>query len=737
MALAQPTASASSHAARELGDLLASIEVHGDWSVVESTARSLANALRTRGGPLDEHTALGKTLLPQTISSLLKTALEGSCIPDDARAPAVLELLRVSANLCMDHDENRGHLLDVNFPETAVMLLEGYAELLPQSPSSDPLPLSDVHLKIIRIAVGALVNLSLGYEPIQKRLISLEVPETLLRLSIAVYPPGSWLSVKGTESSPISTENWMIRKVITDWTWRTISGLKDNQAQPSFFGTDLLPYLVSPLKVFVPPFPSPENLLYTDPDTCNPLLATDVEVLEEVCQLIEGMTMDIEDVRLDLARGIVENEEQPCLALMLDFIESAEYLPFWEEHDLPTEEVNRWKRAVDFCKTAVIRSVVEVSGEDGNLDVLWNDAVQESAFVSRMLSWLQATQSHDDLVICAALSLGNLVRQENRSIVLVKEPISITPHLVKRLMPSTDIKVKHGVIGLLKHLAQSPSIRGILGDAQVLRALRTCEVFSDKADVAEPVQMSAINLAKHLCTNNVTNSIACVLDKNNEDLSTSCLNQVLALSRRSDAVHVKSEGARVLVNVIKSLCSSSGDLRDSRRQEAIKSVTNSESATILAQLLGRSTHSSKHVILLNESIFSMCLLALQSNGALCVLDAVVAELPKEVNPPSRQNSLNAYPGNDLSSPITGPRTVLDVFAMILKNPDRRFPPELRANLCRLLGELGRESLKTGSGGREVEVERVRAATQSTLEAIQSTPDSLVLNFAARKALEAW
>lgn len=51
----------------------------------------------------DEHTALGKTLLPQTVNSLLKTALEGSRIPDDARAPAVLELLRVSANLCMDH----------------------------------------------------------------------------------------------------------------------------------------------------------------------------------------------------------------------------------------------------------------------------------------------------------------------------------------------------------------------------------------------------------------------------------------------------------------------------------------------------------------------------------------------------------------------------------------------------------------------------------------------------------
>lgn len=217
---------------------------------------------------------------------------------------------------------------------------------------------------------------------------------------------------------------------------------------------------------------------------------------------------------------------------------------------------------------------------------------------------------------------------------MVKEPVSITPSLVRHLTPTTDIKVKHGVIGLLKHLAQSQPIRAILGEARVLESLRTCEVFGDKADIAEPVQMSAINLAKHLCTANgnscfeclyscanmppVANSIVCVMDMTNGEPSTSCLNQVLALSRRSDAVHVKSEGARVLVNVIKSLCSSSGDLQDPRRQAAIGSITNLESANILAHLLGRSTRSSKHVVLLNESIMSMCLLALHPNGGeLC------------------------------------------------------------------------------------------------------------------------
>lgn len=192
--------------------------------------------------------------------------------------------------------------------------------------------------------------------------------------------------------------------------------------------------------------------------------------------------------------------------------------------------------------------------------------------------------------------------------------------------------MKHGVIGLLKHLAQAPANRTVLGQAKVLEYLRTCEVFREKADIAEIVQMSAINLAKHLCTNNgtvlfflikishmmnsrlcnvVENSITCVLDIDGDDISSSCISQILALSRRSDSIPVKSEGARVLVNTVKSLCSSTGDLLDPRRQAAIKSLNNLEAANALAQLLGRSK---KYVTLLNESVVALCLLSVQTNG---------------------------------------------------------------------------------------------------------------------------
>lgn len=42
-------------------------------------------------------------MLPQTLTSLLKAASEGQGTLDGEHALAVFELLRVGANLCMDH----------------------------------------------------------------------------------------------------------------------------------------------------------------------------------------------------------------------------------------------------------------------------------------------------------------------------------------------------------------------------------------------------------------------------------------------------------------------------------------------------------------------------------------------------------------------------------------------------------------------------------------------------------
>ena len=51
----------------------------------------------------DQHTALGRTLLPQTLNSLLKATFHGEKTPPSDKRGAIFEILRVGANLCMDH----------------------------------------------------------------------------------------------------------------------------------------------------------------------------------------------------------------------------------------------------------------------------------------------------------------------------------------------------------------------------------------------------------------------------------------------------------------------------------------------------------------------------------------------------------------------------------------------------------------------------------------------------------
>lgn len=88
------------------------------------------------------------------------------------------------------------------------------------------------------------------------------------------------------------------------------------------------------------------------------------------------------------------------------------------------------------------------------------------------------------------------------------------------------------------------------------------------------------------------------------------IDQILALVKRSDTVAVKSEGTRVIVNVIKSLCAQTqaDERKLEQRRKAIGLITMSASATALAELVGRSR---KYPVLISEGIIALTLLSLQ------------------------------------------------------------------------------------------------------------------------------
>jgi hypothetical protein len=67
-----------------------------------------------------------------------------------------------------------------------------------------------------------------------------------------------------------------------------------------------------------------------------------------------------------------------------------------------------------------------------------------------------------------------------------------------------DIKLKHGVLGLTKHLAQSASqsriIHAALTEAGIIQRIAASGVWDEKADVmVDVIQLNAIGVVKHLC----------------------------------------------------------------------------------------------------------------------------------------------------------------------------------------------------------------------------------------------
>ncbi|KAE9384511.1 hypothetical protein BT96DRAFT_1026872 [Gymnopus androsaceus JB14] len=778
---------------KKLSELLIGLrdsESDDAWQQVASTAQILANGLRDKDGPIDNHTILGHTPLIQTLSSLFSLALHGSAIPDSTHTTPILEILRVSANLCMDHDDNRASLLDAGLPQALVSLLEAYTESFDFSSESKPIHLSLSHLKLIRTAVGVLLNASVGYDPVKVRLISLEAGSTLLKLSIAVYPPNAWLSQNITEEIK---EEWQIRSMLSAWVWRALVELrevKDESLRP--LSSSDLPLLTVALVAFTPPHMSTASSpLSADQEMFSELLQADFDALEESCTHIESLSLDVEEVRLSLAREF-QSPLKPAgssLHSILDFIEKGECSPLWanapEDFDTP-----RKKKAFDMCKAALIKTVVEVAGEEAAEKSLWDESDENLAggeFVSRMVSWLKGYVSdmdagkgmffdRIDLATCASLSLGNLTRRERNATVLLWPPHSLAPVLSSRhlLSPSTDIKVKHGVLGLLKHIAQSAPLNSdihvILGQAGLVRRICDSGVWDEKTDgMAEVLQVSAIGVVKHMCNGNVENTFALVLPSTAEaSISSSGLSQILALVKRADTVTIKSEGTRVLVNVVKSLWS--GDIigtpvttvsspiangtvdaaalasKERKKQDSMKAVLTMQCATALASLVGRSV---QYPLLVNEGVVALTLLSTQKTGAPLVLKAIFAPLsfesppPASADPPSASTSVTS----DVSSPtiatpstrgrIPVPKTPLDMFIAVLKNVDNpvNFQPEVRINVCSLFIQIGRNA----SGDEFTKVkETVKPVMEQVLEGLQNAKGKEeVLAKAIKKVLDTW
>ncbi|CAG8433725.1 10422_t:CDS:10 [Diversispora eburnea] len=278
----------------------------------------------------------------------------------------------------------------------------------------------------------------------------------------------------------------------------------------------------------------------------------DVDILENVVEILESVAIDNDEIQLILV-------QDGLFPILLDFLELSKPPNNCEEHIT---------KSYGECKAAILKVIVAITNK--NMSPLFNDSV----VFHRFLHWLNLGPQRDDLQMCAALSLGNLARTEP---------------LVNVLKTSDNIKVQHAVVGVLKNLSlpvQNKNIIGSLGIIEIASPLL-------EKDTVQPIQLGIIGIFKHLS------------NQNGEKLNNSekPLDLLLKLIQRTDEIAVKSEGTRVLVNLVKNIWNTSiNTLRlELNRKEIVQSIVN-----IIIE--------SKYSILQNEGIIALTLLIMDDSA---------------------------------------------------------------------------------------------------------------------------
>jgi len=208
--------------------------------------------------------------------------------------------------------------------------------------------------------------------------------------------------------------------------------------------------------------------------------------------------------------------------------------------------------------------------------------------------------------------------------------------------------------------------------------------------MANIIQLNAIGVAKHLCHGNLGQTTRFVLPESTG------FSQILALINRSDSTPIRSEGSRVVVNVVKSLWFPERDKEVSadaqkKRDKARSYLLTPECVGILAALIARSN---RYPILVNEGLVAMTLLSTHQGGGPLVLEALFAPINQGA-PAAVASSSASDPSSSLPTPssvndgLPVPQDALDMLIYALRNVDNpvNFPIEIRVNVCSFLLQL--------------------------------------------------
>ncbi len=511
------------------------------------------------------------------------------------------------------------------------------------------------------------------------------------------------------------------------------------------------------------------------------LIESDIEILSASAELIESSSLDLPAFRTqavspenwaDLVRYPLGTGHRNPLQLYCAFLERAEPPPSWSGSSpakLPApddeESVREASKQYGQCKAALARSIVAIAGEDRNMDTLFGGSAgaqkREAWFIDTLKAWVKlqqpdasgASAGRDDLVSVALLTLGNLARKDSHCVMMIEQH-QLGDLLVPLLADqSIDVKVAHGLVGLLKNLAIPAQNKDVIGS---LGAIECSGRFLDKSkDVVQPLQFGAVGLLKHLCSGSQANAARLA--------SSAVLDELLALVQRTEDMPTKMEGSRVIFNAIKTLWSQrqSAGADASSIDAAKQRLTQPGAAQALAEMV---RNGSKYPILVNEGVVGLTLLSTSSKGAILASEALLdqtlstkqaqaeaesedqatdADAELRNRKPRRKGTTDSLRSH-ASQPPPPPADSFGMIQRVLGRRDARMPPQYASNACSLLSAIMQatrdsgKTMDTGADGAASSplnvVQLVAARAKEPLEWLtQNAPAEAAA--AARQALE--
>jgi hypothetical protein len=584
-------------------------------------------------------------------------------------------------------------------------------------------------LSLLRAATGAALNLQLDHPATRRALgtnaLSLR---TLYRLAsnARIYTPNCWAfgdhgfarAARGSQKEAANMERLRTGSTISTWAWRILqdvnssgaSGTGDAEEMGSAgaAGSPSEALLASAsinatavaLRAFLQGSsfnvdPRHNDILPWTAEDVSCLIESDIEILSASAELIESSCLDVPSARLEAVSPSTWADPirypqglsfQNPLQLYTAFFEKAQPPDAWTgtSRTKAPEDIAAVREAAKQyaqCKAAVARGIVAIAGEDRSMEALFSSA-DAAWFIDTLKHWIQLREANrDDLVSIALLTLGNLARKDSHCVSMIEQ------HKLGDLLapvladPNVDVKVAHGMVGLLKNLAIPRQNKDPIGALGVIEASGR---FLDKSkDMVQPLQFGTVGLLKHLCSGSVANAIKLCNGQ--------VLDALLDINRRTEDMPTKMESTRVLFNVIKTLWGAPTD-SEGALASAKSKICQPATATALAEMV---RSGSKYPILVNEGIVALTLLSTSAAGAEVVADELTRPqrrgsadsedntMSTEHRTPRRRGTTDSLASN-ASQPPPPPEDALGMIIYVLSRRDARMPPQYASNACSLL-----------------------------------------------------